>query len=173
MSDERHYRAVLNGMRSRAAGEQLERMIEASCLHYRLKGIAEIEKTPEPSRQLTKMDRYGRFTACYEKRAQPDYKGTIAGGRSVVFEAKHTDADRLQQSAVTEEQEKRLNWHAKLGAECFVLVSFGFRQFFAVPWEVFRTMKERYGRKYIKPEDIQQYRVEYTGGVIRFLESRR
>lgn len=173
MSDERHYRAVLNGMRSRAAGEQLERMIEASCLHYRLKGIAEIEKTPEPSRQLTKMDRYGRFTACYEKRAQPDYKGTIAGGRSVVFEAKHTDADRLQQSAVTEEQEKRLNWHAKLGAECFVLVSFGFRQFFTVPWEVFRTMKERYGRKYIKPEDIQQYRVEYTGGVIRFLESRR
>lgn len=167
--DERKYRAMLTGSRSRAAGEELERIIGASCLHYRLNGQAEIEKTPEPARQLTKMDRYGRFTACYEKKAQPDYKGTLAGGRSVVFEAKHTDADRLQQSAVTEEQEKRLNWHMGLGAECFILVSFGFRQFFKVPWEVFRTMKEHYGRKYIKPEDVQEYLVKYLGGVLHFL----
>lgn len=167
--DEKHYRAMLTGQRSRAAGEQLENIIEASCLHYRLKRLAEIEKTPEPSKQLTKMDRYGRFTACYEKRAQPDYKGTLAGGRSVVFEAKHTDADRLQQSAVTQEQEKRLNWHMELGAECFVLVSFGFREFFKVPWEVFRTMKEHYGRKYIKPGDVQEYKIQYLGGVLRLL----
>lgn len=167
--DGKHYRAVLTGQRSRAAGEQFEAIIEASCLHYRLKRQAEIEKTPEPTRQLGKMDRYGRFTACYEKKAQPDYKGTVTGGSSVVFEAKHTDADRLQQSAVTQEQEKRLDWHMELGAECFVLVSFGFREFFKVPWEVFRSMKEHYGRKYIKPEDVQEYRIKYMGGILHFL----
>lgn len=169
MMDERHYRAVLTGRRSRAAGEQLERMLEASCQHYRTRGEAEIEKTPEPMKQLGPKDRKGHFSACYTKRAQPDYKGTLKNGRSVVFEAKHTDGDRLQQSVVTPDQEKRLDSHMALGAECFVMVSFGFQEFFKVPWEVFRTMKEHYGRKYITPEDVQEYKVRYIGGVLRFL----
>lgn len=167
--DEKHYRAVLTGQRSRAAGEYFERIISNSCLHYHEAGLAEIEKTPEPTRQLTKMDRYGRFTACYEKRAQPDYKGTVAGGRSVVFEAKHTDADRIKREAVTQAQEERLERHEKLGAECFVLVSFGFEAFFKVPWAVFRDMKEKYGRKYATPDDLAKYRIKYGGGVLYFL----
>lgn len=52
MMDERHYRAVFAGHRSRAAGEEWERLLEASCLHYRLKGEAEIEKTPEPMKPI-------------------------------------------------------------------------------------------------------------------------
>ena len=107
--------------------------------------------------------------AIFEKQAQPDYKGTLKGGRAIVFEAKHTDGDRLQQSVVSEEQEKQLNRHAALGAECFVLVSFGFQQFFRIPWETFRDMKARYGRKYIKPEDVQEYKVRYIGGILQFL----
>lgn len=161
--------AVLIGRRSRAEGQQFEATIEASCEYYRLRGLAEIEKTPEPTKQLGPKGPDGHFTACYSKKAQPDYKGTLAGGRSVVFEAKHTDKDRLLQSAVTDEQEKRLDRHAALGAECFVLVSFSFRQFFKVPWAVFRRMKDYYGRKYITPADVQEYKVEYMGGVLRFL----
>lgn len=111
----------------------------------------------------------GKFIANYVKMAQPDYKGTLAGGRAVVFEAKHTDSDRLQQSVISSEQEKQLDRHAKLGAECFVLVSFGFEQYFKIPWEVFRDMKANFGRKYIKPEDVQQYKVKYIGGVLQFL----
>lgn len=30
-------------------------------------------------------------------------------------------------------------------------------------------MKERYGRKYITPEDVQEYRVRYIGGTLHFL----
>lgn len=167
--DARQYQAYITGKRSKAAGEHFEQLLEASCQHYRLEKAAEIEKTPEPMKQLGAKNNQGKFTACYVKKAQPDYKGTLKGGRSVVFEAKHTDADRLQQSAVTDDQAKRLDWHYALGAECFVMVSFGFREFFKVPWEVFRDMKARYGRKYITPEDVQEYKVRYIGGVLHFL----
>lgn len=169
ISNMRHYRAVLNGQRNRAAGEEWERIIEASCQHYRLKKLAEIEKTPEPMKPVGPKNAKGHFQACYTKQAQPDYKGTLAGGRAVVFEAKHTASDRLQQSVVTDDQEKRLNRHMALGAECFVLVSFGFKEFFKVPWAVFRDMKGHYGRKYIKAEDVQEYKVRYIGGVLHFL----
>ena len=87
-----------------------------------------------------------------------------------MFEAKHTSGDRLEQSVVTDDQRKRLDRHMALGAECFVMVSFGFREFFKVPWAIFRAMKEHYGRKYIKPEDVQEYKVRYIGGVLQFLK---
>lgn len=168
--DVQHYKSVMTGRRSRAAGELWENMIDAACRHYRLKGFAEIIKTPEPMKPLGPKNGKGQFLACYTKQAQPDYKGTLKGGRAVVFEAKHTDGDRMQQSVISPEQEKQLDRHAALGAECFVMVSFGFQQFFKVPWEVFRDMKARYGRKYITPEDVQQYRVRYIGGVLQFLK---
>ena len=131
-------------------------------------GKAEITKTPEPMRPIKPLGQ-GKFIAHYEKMAQPDYKGTLAGGRAVVFEAKHTDSDRLQRSVISSEQEKQLDRHEKLGAECFVMVSFGFEQYFKIPWGVFRDMKARYGRKYITPQDVQEYKVAYTGGVIHFI----
>ena len=156
MNEAQRYKAVMAGRRSRVAGEHWENMIEAACQHYRLKEIAEITKTPEPMKPLSRPNSKGQFTACYTKQAQPDYKGTLKGGR-------------MQQSVISPEQEKQLDRHAALGAECFVMVSFGFQQFFKVPWEVFRDMKARYGRKYITPEDVQEYRVRYIGGVLQFL----
>ncbi|MCD7891585.1 MAG: Holliday junction resolvase RecU [Ruminococcus sp.] len=101
--------------------------------------------------------------------AQPDYKGTLYGGKAIVFEAKHTDGDRLQQSVISSEQEKQLDRHAALGAECFVMVSFRFEEFFKIPWQVFRNMKQHYGRKYITPADVQEYKVKYMGGVLQIL----
>lgn len=105
----------------------------------------------------------------FHEKSGPDYVGVLNGGRFIALEAKHTDGDRLQQSVVSAEQEKQLDRHAALGAECFVLVSFGFQQFFRIPWEAFRDMKARYGRKYIRPEDVQEYKVRYAGGILRFL----
>lgn len=169
MDATRHYRAVMTGRRSRIAGGAWEDLLEASCRHYRLNGMAEITKTPEPMKPIGPKNAKGQFLACYTKQAQPDYKGTLAGGRAIVFEAKHTDGDRLQRSVISEEQEKQLDRHAALGAECLVMVSFGFRQFFKIPWAVFRDMKENFGRKYITPEDVQQYKVRYIGGVLYFL----
>lgn len=159
----------MTGRRSRAAGEHWENMIEAACRNYRLDGIAEITKTPEPMKPISRPNSRGQFTACFTKQAQPDYKGTLKGGRAVVFEAKHTDADRMQRSVVSEEQEKQLDRHQQLGAECFVLVSFGLQKYFRIPWGVFRDMKEHFGRKYIKPEELAEYEIRYSGGYLRFL----
>ena len=158
----------LLGKIARQKGQYFEQRLDSTFDYYRERGYAEIEKTPEPMKVI-KPEGNGRFLACYTKQAQPDYKGTLKGGRAIVFEAKHTDGGRLQQSVVSAEQEKQLDRHAALGAECFVLVSFGFQQFFRIPWEVFRDMKARYGRKYIKPEDVQEYKVRYIGGVLQFL----
>lgn len=85
------------------------------------------------------------------------------GGRAVAFEAKHTDTSQIQQTAVNSEQEKFLNREEQMGAICFVLVSFGFTDFFRIPWNEWKRMKEKYGRKYLKPEDIEQFRVKYCG----------
>lgn len=78
--------------------------------------------------------------------------------------------ERRQENVISSEQEKQLDRHMKLGAECFVMVSFGFEQYFKIPWAVFREMKQHYGRKYITPEDVQEYKVRYIGGVLQFLK---
>lgn len=85
------------GLQSKRAGEHFENMITASLNWYCDKGVAFVEKTPEPMKPLRKPDRQGRFLACYTKAGQPDFKGTLAGGRAVVFEAKHTDSDKIDQ----------------------------------------------------------------------------
>lgn len=163
-----HYRAVANGRRSKAAGEFWESMIEATCRWYSDRGIAEIAKTPEPMHPIRRL-RDGQFVAIFTKMAQPDYKGTLAGGRAVVFEAKHTDAGRLLRNAISTEQEKQLDRHMALGAECFVMISFDFQRYFKVPWVVFRDMKQHYGRKYITPEDLIGYEIYYSNGILNFL----
>ena len=164
----RHYKAVVSGRRSKVAGEFWEKMIEATCRHYSEKGTAEIMKTPEPMRPIRPL-RAGQFIAVYTKMAQPDYKGTLAGGRAIVFEAKHTDTGRLQRSVISSEQEKQLDKHMALGADCFVMVSFNFERYFKVPWAVFRDMKQRFGRKYITPDDVKDFEIKYEGGFLHFL----
>lgn len=163
---ERQYR----GKQSRAFGEHFENLISASLKWYEDKGVACIEKTPEPMKPLRAPNRQGQFLACYVKAGQPDYKGTLNGGRAVVFEAKHTDADQMKYDRLTAEQIDRLTLHHKLGAAAFVLVSFGLRDFYRIPWEVWRDMKAIFGRKYIKATELEQYRVQYMAGVLKLLE---
>ncbi len=118
----------LQGMRSKATGEHFENMITGACSFYYEKNLAHIEKTPEPMKVLMPMPRQsGKFIACFEKAAQPDYKGTLLGGKAIVFEAKHTDHDRIERGRVTQEQLDGLEKHHKLGALAFVFVSFGFK----------------------------------------------
>lgn len=166
--DARRHQHTIQGYRNKYNGAMFENIVTASCHYYFQQEKALIIKTPEPMKPIKDLGG-GKFVACYEKHAQPDYKGTFANGQTVIFDAKHTEQDRLQQSAVTPAQTVSLNEHQKFGAECFILVSFGFRQFFKIPWTVFREMKERYGRKYIKPEDIPEYKVQFTGSIIKFL----
>lgn len=101
----------------------------------------------------------GQFVACYVKKAQPDYKGTLKGGRSVVFEAKFTSADHMEQSRVLDTQASYMNQQTALGARCYVVAGFGTGGVYRLPWEVWRDMKDHFGRKYITEADLDEYKV--------------
>lgn len=161
--------AAIRGKQNKAAGALFEQMIEAACRYARQAGVAEIEKTPEAMKPLGHQNGRGQFMACYVKKAQPDFKGTVKGGGSIVFEAKFTTTGKIQQSVLLEQQAEALERHRKLGAQCFVLVSFDFQSFFKIPWEVWRDMKERYGRKYLTPADMPEYEVRLSRGMLDFL----
>lgn len=162
-------RKSIQGARNRAAGAFFEDAILRACKHYWLSGQAAIDKTPEPMQPIKDLGN-GRFVAHYAKKAQPDFQGTLQGGRSVCFEAKHTDADLIRQGAVTDEQAKVFDVKEALGAVCFVLVSFGFREFYRVPWAVWRDMRAHFGHKYMTPVEGVKYRLPVTTGLLLFLE---
>ncbi len=149
----------LMGSRSRASGAAFEKLIEASCEVYKSRKLAYIEKTPEPMRPISGADRQGKFTAIYTAAAQPDYKGTLAGGRAIVFEAKHTDSDTMKQERLTLAQAEALSMHYALGALCFVLISIKDRCF-VIPWHEWKYMKQSFGRKYITAANIKEYEVK-------------
>lgn len=162
----------LSGLKSKRNGEYFERFIEQSCFWYRKKGIAEIKKTPEPLRVISTINRTrGIFKAVFTKKAQPDFTGTLKGGRSVMFEAKHTEATNIAFSRINIEQEKDLNYHENLGAYCFVLISFNSKYFYAVPWRNWKDLKEHSGKKSVNKEDIHEYEIPFENGILKFLES--
>lgn len=148
----------LRGQISRAKGKQFEERLDASFAYYRQRGFALIEKTPEPMRVLRNIGN-GRFIACFEKKAQPDYKGMIKGGREVMFEAKYTSAARMEQSRVLQIQADVMTESQALGARCAVIAGFSSGTVYNIPWDVWSRMKEVFGRKYITEADLDKYRV--------------
>lgn len=160
--------SLLNS-KSRNAGATFEDIISSSCEYYERQNMAMIEKTPEPMRVLRSLGK-GKYEAIFTKKAQPDFKGTLAGGKAIAFEAKHTDKDRIMRSAISNEQEKCLNAHEQMGAECYVFVSFGFRKFYKFPWKLFRDMKYHFGVKHIKEIDhISDFEIKFVCGRLEFL----
>lgn len=144
------------GLINRAKGKQFEGRLDAAFEYYRIRGAAVVEKTPEPMKVIKNMGN-GRFLACYEKKAQPDYKGTIKGGRTVMFEAKFTSTDRMTQDRVSLEQSKYLDENQALGARCYVLAGFPSGAVYKLPWDVWKDMKGRFGRKYVTEADLKNY----------------
>lgn len=146
------------GLLNRAMGKQFEGRLDAAFEYYRLRGFAVVEKTPEPMKPIKSMGQ-GRFLACYEHKAQPDYKGVIKGGRAVMFEAKFTSTDRMTQDRVKKEQADYIEEHQTLGARCYVLAGFPHGGVYRLPWDDWKNMKQLFGRKYVTEADIQKYRV--------------
>lgn len=146
-----------------AQGQHFEREILAGCRMYKQQGIAAIDKTPEPFR-VSKKNKNGVFTGRFSAPAQPDFQGTLHGGRSIVFEAKRTGKDRINRNVLTDTQMDVLEKHNRLGALCGVCVNIK-DDFFFIPWNVWRDMKEMYGRQYLKADDIKEYRVQFDGAV--------
>lgn len=145
--------------RNKAKGQMFEDRINKSFEYYSDKGFAEVEKTPEPMRVLQNLGG-GVFKAVFTKKAQTDYKGTLKGGRTLLYEAKYTNADRMEQSRISEGQSQYMNKHEALGALCYVICGFGSGAVYLIPWNVWQNMKEHFGRKYIKEIDIQKYKLK-------------
>lgn len=159
----------IQGARSKAVGNLFEQIIDISCIHYKRKKVALIEKTPEPMKPIRSLGK-GRFVACFEKQAQPDYKGTLNNGQAIIFEAKHTDKEQIEQSRLTDEQMELLGLYSEMGAICFILVSIGMEKFYRIPWEVWRDMKVIYNRKHMKLHELEDYKVTVQNGLIMLLE---
>ena len=146
------------GKKNRAEGKAFEEILDLTFAYYSAKGYALIDKTQEPMKIIKRLSNV-RFIACFLKKAQPDYKGTIKGGRTVIFEAKYTDTDRMTQDRVSDDQADYMDRATQLGARCFVLAGFKNGGVYRIPWIIWRCMKEKFGRKYITEKDIQEYRV--------------
>jgi recombination protein U len=159
----------VQGAKARTQGKAFEDRLTVSLEWYTAKGYASIEKTPEPMKVLRNMGR-GQFLACFEKKAQPDFTGTIRGGRSIMFEAKYTTSDRLEQSRVLPGQADYLSRHLVLGARCYVIAGFATGNVYRIPWEVWQDMKQRFGRKYVREADLEIYRVEQKDGRLQLLK---
>lgn len=162
----RRYQGAMN----KALGAAFEKLISAGCDYYRAKGIADIEKTPEPMAPVRDLGG-GRFIAHYTAKSQTDFKGFMRGGRAVCIEAKHTTTGRIEQDRVTDRQAACLSRAEKYGAWAFVLVSFSMTEIFRVPWSVWSNMRERFDHKYITPKDAAPYKVRVSPhGALLFLE---
>lgn len=151
-------RRQLIGKMARAKGARFEARLDATFDYYRRTGYAVVDKTPEPMKVIRSLGN-GQFVACYVKRAQPDYKGTIKGGRTVIFEAKFTSADKMEQSRVLDTQADYMERQTALGARCYVVAGFSTGGVYRLPWEVWSRMKEHFGRKYITEADLDKYKV--------------
>lgn len=156
---------------SRSQGLIHEKMIEAGCTYYRQRGRAYIVKEPEPFRVLKKDKRTGRAVIQFVHHAQPDFHGTLKGGRSIVFEAKFTQSDKIKQDVITPEQAASLTVQEKLGAYAYICVGIDNRAFM-VPWSVFSNMKDFFGRKYATAEELSPYEV-VQDMCIKFLEYKK
>lgn len=156
---EKDPRRQRQGAASKAQGKLFEDRLDAAFARYRESGFAIIEKTPEPMRPTESLGN-GRFVAYFEKKAQPDYKGTIKGGRTVMFEAKFTSSVKMEQNRVTPGQAEYLDQHQALGARCYIVAGFSTGNVYRLPWNVWRDMKALFGRKYISESDpITEYLV--------------
>lgn len=153
--------------KSQIIGARLEESVKLVCELYRKRGFAVIDKTPEPIRQLGKMDSHGRFKACYEKKAQPDFKG-VHMGMAICFDTKATESDRFQLSNVTPWQFEYLSDYRKSGGAAFILLK--------IKSEVFILDIKRVnnltalGIKSVRPEDFtEDEKVDTSKGYVDFL----
>ena len=146
------------GKKNRAEGQLFEAVLDRTFAYYSEKGYAKIDKTPEPFKIIKRLEQT-RFIGCFIKRAQPDYKGTIKGGRSVIFEAKYTSTDRITQDRVSDAQWSYMDRATELGARCFVLAGFKSGGIYRIPWPVWSEMKKKFGHKYVTENDLSEYRI--------------
>lgn len=162
----------LQGKINRELGKNFEEQVEAIAQIYHYHKLAMIEKTPEPMKILKHIEK-GRFETVFLKSAQPDFKGVIKGGRTVVFDAKFTESNYITYQALSDHQRQVLEQYDELGAMAFVLVGFADGNIYKIDIKTWINMKEIFGHKHIKQEELEAHNLKAKkrkNGIIDFLE---
>lgn len=154
---------------SKSIGNTFEEILDFSCDYYRKKGIACIQKTPEPFKAIKVLEG-GRVMGFYTKKAQPDYKGVLKNGQCIIFEAKATMKDCIKQQAVSDVQTKVLDEYEAMGAQCFIMACFSGKDFYRIPWRTWKIMKEMFGRKYARKDELKKYQLPEKNGILLILQ---
>lgn len=158
------------GRIAKAKGKQFEERLDSAFQYYRKKGTAIVEKTPEPMCPVKNIGN-GKFIAYFEKKAQPDYKGTLKGGMTIVCEAKFTATDRMEQGRVKRNQAEYMDMYQNIGALCYILAGFSSGSVYRIPWGMWSDMKEFFGRMYVTEADLDVCRVKTArNGTLLLLE---
>ena len=161
----------LQGRINHELGNNFEDQIESICDVYKLNKLAIIEKTPEPMKVLRHIEN-GHFETIFTKSAQPDFKGILKGGRTVVFDAKFTEAKKITYQALSDFQREALTAYSEFGAMAFVLVGFYDGSMYRVDIKIWNDMKNIFGRKHIKQEELEEMSIKAKrakNGIIDFL----
>ena len=145
----------LRGKINHELGRAFEEKIETICKVYEMNNLAKIEKTPEPMKIIKHIEN-GHFETIFTKSAQPDFKGTMRGGQTIVFDAKFTELDKITYGALSEFQKDALLSYKKLGAEAFILVGFVSGNMYKIDIDIWNNMKEKFGRKHIKEKELEE-----------------
>lgn len=160
------------GYKSKRNGQRFEELIELSCNMYKRENKAFIQKTPENTRFLRPL-KGGKFVAVHDKKSQADFKGTLKGGQSVVFEAKHTNSTNIRFDRLQMHQKRELVKHQQLGAEAFLLISFEVnspdKRVYKVPIKDWLLLENKVDKKSVNEDDLKDYRVLVQNDMIRFL----
>lgn len=149
------YKRQLQGRINHEIGEDFENRISAICEYYEQLGLARIEKTPEPMKILKHIDN-GHFETVFTKMAQPDFKGCIKGGRTVVFDAKYTTSNRITYQVLSEHQREALLIYNNLGAMSFIIVGFATGDIYKIEIDTWSKMQQIFGRKYMLQSELDE-----------------
>lgn len=91
-------------------------------------------------------------------------------GQGIIFEAKYTDHNRIMQNAVTETQSKNFERFQILGGLAYVMVCIQLKDFYRVPWNIWKSMKQLYGHKYMTSSDLEIYKVPCRENFVEILK---
>lgn len=141
-------RRHIAGIKAVQAGKAFETYIDGLLQQYRQQGLCVVEKTPEPVRVIKPLGK-GQYVVCYTGSAQPDYKGSLYGGQTIVFDAKHTQDSSIYKGALTQNQADTLEAYSRMGAVAGVLVQFGTGRVCFYHWNMWKNMERFLGRKSI------------------------
>lgn len=105
-------------------GKPLEDLINSSNRQYKLKAMAQVNKVPTPTTQLSKIGPKGFFKATYTKGELVDYIGVIRGGQGIAFDAKMTKGKSFPLANLPQHQYEYILQYKVLGGHGFLIVEF-------------------------------------------------